>query len=92
MNDYWWPGGWIRGDMGELRFYRAQEMKEGAWSNDVEPDIVIGWRDYYLLKRWMIENDKDSIVHTNRDEDLKVIHRLLDIVQSLSGKAKGEEE
>ncbi len=88
MTEFWWKGGWIRDAMGNLRFFKAQMMTEGAWASDQEADIMVDWRAYCLLKEWMIENDMDRIVHTNRDEDLKIIHRTLDIVQSLSEKAK----
>jgi len=87
----WVNAQWFRDASGSMKFFKGGELDEGALMTEIPADIVIPWRAYYLLKEWMIENDADRIVHTNRDEDLKIIHRTLDIIQSLSEKARKEE-
>jgi len=81
MGKVWYEGGWIRDNIGNLRLYRAQEIETASSIYDIEPDVLITWRDYIMLRNWILENDKDGIVHSDRDEDLKIIHRLIDFME-----------
>ena len=47
----------------------------------IEPDLVLPAMAYVELKQWMIENDADGVIRTDRKEDLKLIHRLVDIIE-----------
>ena len=83
---------WFRDGTGDMKFFKGGELESGALMTEIPADIVIPWRDYYLLKQWMIENEVDGVVKTDRNEDLKIIHRLLDVVenQSLKGSVNNE--
>ena len=50
-----------------------------------EPEILISIPrdDYEDLKEWMIEHDPHGTFKTDRKEDLKLIHRLLDIQEKM---------
>lgn len=86
----WVRAQWFRDGTGTMKFFKGGDLEEGALMTEIPADIVIPWRDFYLLKQWMIENEVDGVVKTDRNEDLKIIHRTLDIIQSLSEKAKEE--
>ena len=75
---------WFRDATGTMKFFKGGELEEAALMTEIPADIVIPWRDFYLLKQWMIENEVDGVVKTDRNEDLKIIHRLLDVVENQS--------
>ena len=68
-------------------FFKFPE--EGAFLPD-DPIVAIGRRQYEMLKDWMVDNDPHGVIRTDRKEDLKIIHKTLDIIQSLSEKAREE--
>ena len=45
-----------------------------------KPNIVIPWRVYKYDLLPYIEKHERGVLRTDRDEDLKIIHRLLDIL------------
>ena len=58
--------------------------KQGGYHEEgmaVKPDLVLPMEAYLELKQWMIENDADGVIRTDRKEDLKLIHRLVDIIE-----------
>jgi len=61
-----------------LEYYPDEYVEEGALIG--EPAIRIPMDAYWRLKEWMLENDPDRILRTDREEDLKIIHRLLDVL------------
>jgi len=73
----WFPGGNI-----PVGIVGGQELEDFMEENDMEW-VKLPWRAYALLKDWMLENDQDRIIVSNREEDLKVIHRLLDIQEKM---------
>lgn len=90
---YWQPPTWFRdASTQSMKFFKGGELEEVALMTELEAEIVIPWRAYHTLKQWIIENDADGVIKTDRTEDLKIIHRLLDVVetQSLQGSAKSE--
>ena len=62
---------------------------EGAFIAD-EPIVALSRRQYEMLKNWMVDNNPHGVIRTDRKEDLKIIHKTLDIIQSLSESAKKE--
>ena len=74
----WWQGGWMHEPIRGLCYWRPQQLEEGMEAPP--PDIVIPDKAYYHLKEWLKEHEH-HIVKTDRTEDLKIIHRLLDIMR-----------
>ena len=74
---------WVINRMtGALEFYRRQWIDENDLydpSKQPKPNIVIDRYAYMELLDWIKEHERD-IVKTDRTEDLKIIHRLLDIM------------
>lgn len=67
---------------GALEFYRRRYIDESELHDPTKqppPDIVIDRFAYYELKDWMAKNEHD-LIKTDRTEDLKIIHKLLDIL------------
>jgi len=50
-------------------------------SGNIEPHIIMPRYIYDDLKKWMVENDPHGVIRTDRKEDLKIIHRLFDIIE-----------
>lgn len=74
---------WRIDPMGCLVFYRRQFVEEsdlGIPEKQPKPDIVIDRIAYFHLLDWIKENER-NIVKTDRTEDLKIIHRLFDIIE-----------
>lgn len=66
-----------------LEFYRQQMVDEDDLYNpkkQPKPDIVIGRYEYMDLLKFIEANEK-GVVRTDRKEDLKLIHRLLDLLE-----------
>ncbi len=80
----WYPGGWQkRGYMGEVWFIPAGNYEIGAlfYGDDVPKGTVkLSGREYYMLKEFIAHEDPNGIIHTDRSEDLKIIHKLMDIL------------
>ena len=81
---------WIRGMFGDMLFFPGGHVPVGMCdTEEIEKHLKeqgveytkLSRRAYEMLKRWMVEKDPDRVVMTNRDEDLKVIHRLLDLLE-----------
>ena len=60
------------------RYVEASDLHDPK--KQPKPDIVIDRRAYYDLLDWIKEHERD-IVKTDRTEDLKIIHRLLDVLE-----------
>jgi len=56
---------------------------EGATDDEIVEKVVIPRDDYEDLKVWMRDNDPFGQFLTDRKEDLKIIHKLLDIQEKL---------
>jgi len=56
---------------------------EGAAMDEINEKVVIPRDDYENLKQWMKDNDPYGTFQTNRKEDLKIIHRLMDIQEKM---------
>ena len=84
VNAMWWSN-----KFGDLVYFPGGELESGALDTEKACKeagielIIIPWRAYMGLKDWMLENDRDRVVISNREEDLKVIHRLLDIQEKM---------
>ena len=61
---------------------------EGATYEELKEKVVMSREDYEDLKEWMKENDPYGQFHTDRKEDLKIIHKLLDIQMKVAEKLK----
>jgi len=75
-------GGWFKDPSSMAIIYVRQQYVEETEllkRDAVKPEIAIPWRAYVALLDYVKENEKD-IVKTDRTEDLKIIHRLLDIL------------
>jgi hypothetical protein len=74
---------------GALEFYAYQWIDEQDLydaTKQPKPNIVIHRAAYLDLLDWIKENERD-IVKTDRSEDLKIIHRLLDILEKGGSKS-----
>jgi hypothetical protein len=56
---------------------------EGATTDQLIEKVVMSIEDYEDLKEWMKDNDPFGQFQTDRKEDLKIIHRLLDIQEKM---------
>jgi len=56
---------------------------EKATFDEVVEKVVIPRDDYDDLKVWMKDNDPFGQFQTDRKEDLKIIHKLLDIQEKM---------
>jgi hypothetical protein len=56
---------------------------EGATPEECREKVVMSREDYEDLKEWMKDNDPYGQFVTDRKEDLKIIHRLLDIQEKM---------
>ena len=68
-----------------LVFFRRQYVEESELydpKKQPKPDIVIDRYAYHDLLDWIKEHERD-IVKTDRTEDLKIIHRLLDVLEKV---------
>ena len=83
-----WEPYWVFLPRYQQYWFIRNEPPEGEYES--EPDIRMDRIAYDFLKRWMVENDPHGVIRTDRREDLKIIHKTLDIIQSLSEKAKKE--
>lgn len=73
---------WYKNLMSQcLEYYPEAYVEEGTMDKE-EPAVRIPMPAYWKLKEWMLENDPDRILRTDREEDLKIIHRLLDIMEA----------
>lgn len=69
--DYvYWPGGSL--DVGE------EPPKDVL--------IFIPRRAVEVLKEYLLKEEPEGLLHTDRTEDLKIIHRLLDILKAVEEK------
>lgn len=69
--------------LGVLEYYRQQYVEEADLydlKKAPKPDIVISRLAYIDLLDFIKLNEK-GIVRTDREEDLKIIHRLFDVLQ-----------
>jgi len=56
---------------------------EGATLEKLIEKVAMSREDYEDLKEWMKDNDPYGQFVTDRKEDLKIIHRLLDIQEKM---------
>lgn len=79
---YWQKPFWRR-DIPNRRlcFYPGGMGEEGALIDD-DLFTCIPFDAYEHLKQWMKENDPYGVIRTDRVEDLKIIHRLLDLMEA----------
>ena len=81
----WYEGGWHRNPMRDSMVYcPPQEYEEGQIGEQVT--IEIPRREYWQLKEWMVKNDADGVIRTDRKEDLEIIHKTLDIISNYSNR------
>lgn len=59
----------------------TEEMARGGELD--APICVIPREAYDELKDWMADNDPHGVIRTDRKEDLKIIHRLLDVQEKM---------
>ena len=80
MTKVWFKPRWFRDVSRDcLTFVRGGLWEEGSEIKD-EDCIRIPTEAYLYLREWMIENDV-GVVKTDRTEDLKIIHRLIDLLE-----------
>ena len=66
-----------------VRLYVIEDEQMARSTTAIEPRIIIPRNDYEDLKEWMKDNDPFGQFVTDRKEDLKIIHRLIDVHQKL---------
>jgi hypothetical protein len=59
------------------------EYEAGAF---LDASKWLDWHEYQDLLTYMKENERDGLLRTDRTEDLKIIHRLLDILEPEASK------
>jgi len=80
---------WMRNAFHDLIYFPGGDLEVGAFDTEEACKeagielIRIPWRAYMILKEWMLIHDPDRVVVSNREEDLKLIHRLLDIQEKM---------
>jgi hypothetical protein len=86
MKEYCKPQ-WFRNSVHDLIYFPGGELEAGLLDTEEACKaagielVVVPWRAYTDLKEWMLKHDPDRIVASNRDEDLKLINRLVDIIE-----------
>ena len=78
-------GEWVYDPMlGAYCYYEyPKDIGEGEGIPAPDPKIVIPRHLYEDLKDWMVKNDPHGVIRTDRKEDLKIIHRLIDVHEKL---------
>jgi hypothetical protein len=71
---------------GALCFYKGGFIEESELLEAREPNIVIPWRAYNSLVQY-IEKSERGVLRTDRDEDVKIIHELIDIIKKMAGNS-----
>jgi hypothetical protein len=77
----WYRGEWYW-DIKRQRlcYLPAGEYEEFALDENLEPAIVIDREAYYDLLDFVRKNEK-GVLSTDREEDLKIVHRLIDLME-----------
>jgi hypothetical protein len=65
---------------------KAGEYEVGSMTEPKDIEIEIPRYAYEQLKQWMVLNDPDGVIRTDRREDLKIIHQILDIMEKEATK------
>jgi hypothetical protein len=83
LNKFYFEGGWSRRIATRTIVYIPPgQYEEGS---SIEPDKMSGYKElqqheYEALLKFIRENEK-GVLSTDRTEDLKVIHRLIDVLE-----------
>ena len=65
----------------QLYCYVKIPDEDAVFADAIEPEATLTRYAYDDLKNWMAENDPHGVIRTDRKEDLKIIHRLLDVIE-----------
>jgi hypothetical protein len=63
------------------RAYAFQPPGDYDEGEMIEPTKWLDREEYESLVRYVKENERDGLLRTDRTEDLKIVHRLIDVLQ-----------